>query len=195
MRKTKVRQKKVYKGLTKKVQKKRTLDLSRKLTREEQIQVITWFVELKTMTEIQELIKENFCKEISRSAIWSYSQRKKWKKVIKRLRDRYEASLLKIPIANKVDRLRFLQKIVDEGLTRRVVGYSKYGDKIWKLELGAVVRAVDLARTEMEGNKSGIEIKKHTHFAYIDTSGLKGKSRQEMIDIIMGRNKGFSREG
>lgn len=149
--------KRVYKKFTKKVKQRPPLEVVGVLTREEQLRVIQWLVELKSTGDIQELIEDEFHKNISRMAIWKYSQAKKWKPLIARLRRRFENSLTKIPIANKIDRMRILQCVVKEGMKWSLKGYSKDGDPIYELKIGDVVRACREAREEVKEKKITVD--------------------------------------
>lgn len=136
-----------------------------RLTRDEQLRVIQWCVELKDNQEISELIQEEFKKTISRQAVWKCRNSRKWRPLIKRLRERFEKNLIKIPCANKIDRLRVLQKVIDEGLKWSLKNITKEGDEIYELKLSAVTQAVKEARTEIEGDKPKIET--HLHLTTI----------------------------
>lgn len=123
------------------------------LTRDEQLRVIQWLVELKTTREIAALVGSEFGKKISHNAIWEYKHSKKWGAIIRRLRARFEKNLCKIPIANKADRLRILQKCVNEGLMWSLKTITATGEHIFELKLGEVAQAVKAAREEMEPHK------------------------------------------
>ena len=66
--------KKVHKGFAKSPDKSIALDEER-LTREEQLKVIQWLVELKSTYEISDFISEEFCKSITPQAV-KYKSRK-----------------------------------------------------------------------------------------------------------------------
>lgn len=138
------------------------------LIHDEKLQVIKWFVELRSTGDIVELVKDEFGKTISRQGIWKYRNSKKWKPVIARLRTRFEKSILKIPIANKVDRVRYLQQVVREGLKWSLKTVTKDGEEIYELKLGAVTQALKEARVEMEGEKPLIDNSKHYNFSFED---------------------------
>jgi len=152
-----------YNQLTETNQKRDTELAEKRLTREEQLRVIQWFVELRSTQEIKDLIKEEFGKDIARMSVWRYRNCKKWKPVIERLRNRFEKNLLKIPIANKVDRLRILQKVVKEGLKWSLKTITKDGDEIYELKLSNVTQAIKEAREEMEGDSPLIDNSTHFH--------------------------------
>lgn len=135
--------------------KKQISDIEKRLTNEERLKVIQWLVELKSSNCIQELIKEEFKKDISRKSIWQYRYSRKWKPVIDRIRIQFERNLAKIPIANKSDRLRYLQKIIDEGLKWSLKTITKDGDEIYELKLGAATEAIKAAKEEVEPAKQG----------------------------------------
>lgn len=156
----KKRQEKNYdKSLTVEPNREIKLKDGSRLTREEQIQVIQWLVELKSPTEIAELINEEWGKKICRQSIYFYAHSKKWKPLIARLRRRFETNLAKIPIANKADRLRYLQLIVKEGLKWSLKTITKDGDEIYELRLGAATEAIKAAKEELEpSNRGGMHI-------------------------------------
>jgi len=148
----------IGKVLVKKALKRKFQRGKRILSRSEQIQVVQWCVELKSSYQIAELCKTEFGKFITAKAIWRYRASKKWRPVIARLRDRFEKGISKIPIANKVDRLKYLQEIKDLGTTWFFVGTDPFGRKKYKMDLGAAKGAVDSAREEREPHK-GTQIK------------------------------------
>jgi len=113
-------------------------------------------VELKPCRQIRDLIKSEFGKELNHTSIWQYAHSRKWRPLIKRLQERFEKSIAKIPIANKAHRVRYLQKILTEALTWTIKGYSKDGSPIYELKLGAATEAIKAARDELEGTKGGI---------------------------------------
>ena len=144
-------------------QKQRVKSAEELLIHDEKLQVMKWFVELRSNYEIADLVKDEFKKSITPQGIWKYRNSRKWKPVIKRLRERFERNILKIPIANKVDRLRFLQKIVNEGLKWSLKNITKDGDEIYELKLSSVTQALKEARVEIEGEKPLIDQSQHQH--------------------------------
>ena len=134
---------------------KAPLEIVNRLTREEQIKVVQWLVELKSAGQISELIKNEFKKDISRQNVWKYSASRKWRPIVERLRKRFERNICKLPIANKAHRLRLLQKVVDEGLTWSLKNITKDGDEVYELKLGAVTEAIKAAREELEPHQKG----------------------------------------
>lgn len=147
--------------------KKPKLELVHRLTNEERLKVIQWLVELKSSNRIKELIKEQFGKDISRKSIWQYRYSKRWKPLIDKVRIEFERNLAKIPIANKADRLRYLQKVVDEGLKWSLKNITKDGNEIYELKLGAVTKAIEAAKEEREPRKSTIDQSQHFHYTSI----------------------------
>jgi len=123
------------------------------LTRDEQLCVIQWLVELKSYQDIVELIEDKFNKHITKQAIYKYAHAKKWKPIIKRLRKNFETNLLKIPIANKANRLKALQKVLEEGFKWNLKSQTTLGKNIFELNLGAVTKAIKEAREELEPDK------------------------------------------
>lgn len=160
-----------------------------RLIREEQLKVIQWLIERRTYQEISDLVKEKFGKTIRRDAFYHYAHSKKWNKLIKRLRDRFEKNLLKIPIANKAHRLRFLQKVVDEGFKWSLKNISKDGDEIYELKLGAVVEAVREARKEIEGERPMVDLKVGVNVTQNFIQSLPDKDLDEFIDRLESRGK------
>ncbi len=150
--------------MSKKGQKQKVKSAEELLTHDEKLEVIKWFVELRSTGEIVDLVKDEFDKTITRQGIWRYRNSNKWKPVIARLRTRFEKSILKIPIANKVDRVRYLQQVVREGLKWSLKTVTKDGEEIYELKLGAVTQALKEARVEMEGEKPLIDKSKHYHY-------------------------------
>ena len=147
-------------------------------------------VELRTPQEITELIEDEFHKKVTRQAVWLYKNSKKWKPIVQRLRKRFEKNITKIPIANKTDRLRILQKVIDEGLKWSLKGYSKTNLPIYELKLGAVIQAVQASRIEVEGDTPAVKVEEHTHFTNINVKDLESKNEKELIDTILGRANG-----
>lgn len=168
-------------------ERKKVESAEHRLTHNEKLRVLQWFVELRSNYEISDLIKQHFGKSITPRAVWSYRYAKKWKPIIARLRKQFEKAILKIPIANKVDRLRYLQTIVREGLKWSLKSISKDGTEIYELKLGAVAQAVKEARIEMEGEKPLIDNSKHRHYYNIKVGDLKEKSDSDIVDIVLGR--------
>lgn len=170
-------------------QEQKLISAENHLTHDEKLRVIQWFVELRSSYEIADLIKEEFEKSITPRSVWRYRHAKKWRPVIARLRIRFEKEILKIPIANKVDRLRHLHTVVREGLKWSLKTITKDGVKIFELKLGAVTQALKEARVEMEGEKPLIDNSKHQHFYNLTPQDLDGKSDKDIADIILGRAK------
>jgi len=107
-----------------------------------QIAIIQWLVEYRSYNQIVALLKEHFKIEMSRQAIHEYAHAKKWEPLIKKLRKRLEKNLLRIPCANKGQRLLTYQRVIEAG--------------IFLKQLGAVNQALDHARIEIDGdNRSG----------------------------------------
>lgn len=177
-----VQKKRVIEKLTKSPNKKSQLEAEGRLTREEQIRVIQWLVELKSPQQIVGLIKDEFEKDISRTAVWKYAHSKKWHPILERLKARFERNIAKIPIANKSYRLRILQKVVDEGLTWSLKNITKDGDEIYELKLGAVTEAVKAAKEEVEGKTPLIDSSTHLHINIDDTKLIEEFKRRN-IDI------------
>ena len=159
---------KTYKSLTQVKKNLQPHAIGNRLTREQQLRVIQWCVELKSNQEIKDLIKQNFDKDIARMSVWRYRSCPKWRPLIKRLRERFEKEIAKIPIANKVDRVRYLQRVVKEGLKWSLKTINAQGDHIYELKLGAVTQALKEVRVEMEGDKPLVNIERHTHYTNID---------------------------
>lgn len=157
-----------------------------RLTREEQLKVIQWLVELKSTYEISDLIADEFCKKISPRGVWRYKNSAKWKPIISRLRKRFEDNLVKIPIANKADRLRYLQKIVVEGFKWSVKGRDKFGDDIFELKLGDVANAVKAARDEMEPDKRGLKVEVGININLTKEEAIERSNRLREILRITG---------
>lgn len=127
------------------------------LEREEQLQVAVWLAVMKRPTQVVKLVKDEFDKDISRQSIWLMANSKRWKPIILWMRNRMLANLLRIPIANKVIRLKNYQKVYDEAMTESLKSTSEWGD-VWELKLGAALKANELARVEIEGDKPGVVI-------------------------------------
>ena len=170
-------------------QKQKIESAENRLTHDEKLRVMQWFVELRSNYEIADLIKEEFKKEITPQSVWRYRYAKKWRPIIARLRKSFEKAILKIPIANKVDRLRYLQTVIREGLKWSLKTVTKDGEEIYELKLGAVTQAVREARVEMEGEKPLIDNSRHAHYYNIKSGDLDGKSDKDIVDIILGRAK------
>jgi hypothetical protein len=90
-----------------------------KLNKEQRIQLANWFVEKYSTTEISELIKEKYNIKVTRQNVWAYSQRPKWKKLINRLRNRFEKNILKLPLTNKSERIKELVRLYREETNKR----------------------------------------------------------------------------
>jgi len=116
-------------------------------------QFIQWSVELKSNSYIQENLEELYKIQTSRAAVWRLRNSKKWKPIIARLRKKLEKNILKVPCANKLDRMLTLQKVIDEGMKWSLKNITKEGDSIYELKLGAVTKATKEAREEMDGIK------------------------------------------
>lgn len=127
------------------------------LSRDEQIQIVAWLVELKSYGEIAALVKEHFGKTIHRQTVYHYAKSKRWRGIIQRVRARFERELSKIPIANKADRLRYYQKILNEALTWSLKTITADGTAIYELKLGDATNALKGAAEEMEGRKVHID--------------------------------------
>lgn len=175
--------KQVTKKLTKSQNKKISLEAEERLTRDEQIRVIQWLVELKSPQQIVGLIKDTFEKDISRVAVWKYAHSRKWRPILERLKARFERNIAKIPIANKSHRLRILQKVVDEGLTWSLKNITKDGDEIYELKLGAVTEAVKAAKEEVEGKVPLIDASTHLHFTNLKGEQLINEARRRGIPL------------
>lgn len=145
--------KKVIKALAVNPSKKPPLEVEERLTREEKIRVIQWLVELRSTREIAALVKQEFGKDISSVAVWKYRHSKKWKDLIDRCRTHFERNISKIPIANKVDRLRYLQKVVEEGFKWNLKKVNDDGSEVYEQNLNAVAKAAQLAKEEIEPSR------------------------------------------
>jgi len=118
--------------------------------------LLSWFIERKSTLEVQELLKERFEIEISRQSVWRFSKSRKWKSIIQRGQDHLAKSLAKIPIANKENRLLYLQKVVEEGMKWSLKTITKDGDMIYELKLSSVTQAIKEAREEIEPRKPDV---------------------------------------
>lgn len=140
-------------------------------------EVLSWFVERKSTTVIQEKLKEKWGIEISRMSIWRFSQSHKWKPIIERGRIELAKHIAKIPCANKENRLLALQEVIEQGLKWSLKNITKEGRKIWELKLGAVTQAIKEAREELEPRtKNGIEISNKVvviNFPQVEDNGRK----------------------
>ena len=82
-----------------------------KLTDDEQYQVCRWYGEFKSPTQIKNLIKTHFSKDLSLKNVWAYANgnlMKKWKPLIERLRQEWALGVMDIPLAHKRARLEKL---------------------------------------------------------------------------------------
>ena len=82
--------------------------------------------------------------------VWRLRNSTKYRPIIAKLRKQFEANILKIPCANKVNRLQTLQKVIDEGLKWTLKNVTKDGEEIYELKLGNVTQAIKEARAEVE---------------------------------------------
>lgn len=130
-------------------------------------EVLTWFVERKSTTTVQELLKEKFDITLSRMSIWRFGQSKKWKPIIERGRIELAKHISKIPCANKEIRLLNYQKVIDEGFKWSLKTITKDGDEIYELKLNAVTEALKGAKEEVEGKSPLIDASTHLHFTNI----------------------------
>lgn len=131
-------------------------------------EVLSWFVERKSTTIIQEQLKEKYEIDVSRMAVWRFSQSKKWKPIIERGRIELAKHISKIPCANKEIRLLNYQKVIDEGFKWCLKTITKDGDEIYELKLGAVTEALKGVKEELEGKTPLIDQSKHFHLTLED---------------------------
>lgn len=146
----KKRKPKSYKGLQKEGRNKDITSLVNKLDREGLSRVIQWCVELKSNGWICDNIQEIYRVETNRMGVWRLRNSTKYRPIIAKLRKQFEANILKIPCANKVNRLQTLQKVIDEGLKWTLKNVTKDGEEIYELKLGNVTQAIKEARAEVE---------------------------------------------
>ena len=85
-----------------------------KLTEQEKVRVSEWFAEFKTPTQIRQLIKEQFGKDLTVQSIRGYVLSEKWQPRIQRLRQEYAAGVMEVPIAHKRRRLEMLLELFEE---------------------------------------------------------------------------------
>ena len=130
--------------------------------RAKRLQVCIWSAGMKTIGQIVKLYNEKFDDETNNKLIWRIRHTKKWAQVISYLRGRFLKDLIAIPIANKAIRLKYLQKIYDEAMTERITKTGEFGD-VWALQVGAATKAIEAARTEIEGSKPSVSITNEEH--------------------------------
>jgi len=160
-----------------------------KLTRPEQLQVCVWLAELHTPSEVIRLIEDNFSKHIAWGSVNRYSLSPRWKRVIDFLRNRINADLTKIPIANKSTRLRRLENIYQQAMTETLKSISQYG-RVYEFKLSSAINALIEARKEIDGEKPLIDASTHYHYTNIADDKLiaEANSRGVVIpEAIRGR--------
>ena len=148
----------------------------------EQTQVCQWFAMFHTSRQIEELVLERYEKKISHQTLdRTYKAGAKWKPIITKLREEFLASVNEVPIANKIVRMKNLQRIYEESMTWRTTSVSEWGS-IEKLALKAAIAANTEARREIEGEKGGdtnitINISERMTAARKKVLGALGKNR------------------
>ena len=65
---------------------------------------------------------------------------------------------MEIPCANKAHRLKTYQKVINEGFKWNLVRVTPSGRKIYEMKIGAVTKAAEAAREEMEPSRGGVTI-------------------------------------
>ena len=104
-------------------------------------------------------VRREFNIDISHQAVEKYRHSPKWKKIIRLMQERIVKEIMKIPIAKKAQRLKYLQEAISEAFTWRVTQryYDKHGHETGKVErmnLSIVPQLIKEARAEIEGDKS-----------------------------------------
>jgi hypothetical protein len=146
-------------------------------------EVLGWLVERQSTTTIQEQLKEKYEIDVSRMAVWRFSQSKKWKPIIERGKIELAKHISKIPCANKEIRLLNFQKVIEEGLKWSLKTITKDGDEIYELKLGAVTEALKGAREEVEGKIPLIDNSSHYYFTNLQGEKLVAEARRRGISI------------
>ena len=125
------------------------------LSPDEQAQVCQWFAMFHNACQIEVMLLEKYDRTVSHQNLDKiYRKGKKWKPVIKKLRESFLADINKIPIANKAVRVKRLEKIYEEAMTWCNTSYSEWGT-VEKLALKAALSSLAEARKEIEGEKGG----------------------------------------
>lgn len=159
------------------------------LSHDERRRVVCWLVDRHSPSEVVKLVRQEFGKRIDRSSVWAYSHsNKKWQPVIKRLQAAIERNLVKIPIANKSYRLLALQTALREALTWRLKGQTPFGQKIFKLDVGTAVRAIEAAERIMEPDKQPVSGGDQYHLHL--TLKVKQEKRHKLNSFIQ-ENRGL----
>jgi hypothetical protein len=159
-------------------------------------EVLGWLVEKKSCGSIQELLKEKFEIDVSRTCVWRFSQSPKWKPIVARGRIELAKHITRIPCANKEIRLLYHQKVIEEGLKWCLKSYDKAGNPIYELKLSAVTEAIKAAKEEVEGKIPLIDSSTHYHFTNLQGEKLVAEARRRGIPIpdAVARRFGDTRE-
>lgn len=113
--------------------------LENRLTPEGQIYLVSMIANCYSNAEIKQEMFQKFGKAISTALIGQYQMGKKWKPVIKKIRDEYEINVPQARLFSKRSRLDRLERIYDRAIDK--------GD------LDVQVRTVTQGWKEIEGNK------------------------------------------
>mgnify|MGYP001607190909 FL=1 len=84
-----------------------------KLTEDEQQQVCRWFAEFKTATQARTLLRQQCGKDVSLKNVWAYTESKKWRPMIERLRQQWVLGVMDVPLAHKRTRLEKLVTLLE----------------------------------------------------------------------------------
>lgn len=153
--------------------------------RARQFRMVILLAEMRSPQEVADIIEKEFSVTMDRREVYSFSKRLKWSKVIRYSKKRFLADLVKIPIANKAIRLKYLQTVYKEALTESLKSRSQFGD-VWELKLGAAISAVQAAHEEVEGKGLKIHVDKGGKVVFQDIK-IEGKAIGELLGDINNR--------
>jgi len=167
-----------------------------RLSHEQRRQLVLWLVDKHSLAEVVRLVKQEFGKTITRQSVWRYRNCRRWKPLIDRLQGAIERDLTKIPIANKTYRLTALQVALKEALTWRLTNVTQTGKSIYKLNVGAAIKAIETAENIMAPpTKAPVEDKEgdfHLHLTVHQRDEKRARindfmqKNQEFLGVLLG---------
>jgi hypothetical protein len=137
----------------------------------------------KDTPQIVDLIKDEFSIDFSCENIdINYRYGKKWKPIIKYLRERYLKNISRIPIAHKHYRLSMLQEAIREALTWHTKSINQWGT-IQEKKVGIIPQLLEQARIEVEGEKPLVDNSSHYYFTKLQGEKLVAEAQRRKIPL------------
>jgi len=136
-----------------------------KLNMEQKIEICKMLAHGFAARTIAGEIKKRYDIEINQKTVHGYGKSKRWRKHIAKFREIFAKNVMKIPGAQKQDRVEYLLAGINTAV--------EYG------AIKSLASLIKELRIEMEGEKPLIDASQHTHYNF----NLKKMSDEEIIDL------------